>query len=240
MELVELTVSRLENSVSSTGAFLMHLKEKNVENGRILPIVIGAFEAQAIIFGLEKNVNPPRPITHDLFYNVLQSLGYKLEKVVISQLKEGVFYSTIFLSKDGQTFEFDSRTSDAVALAVRFQAPIYAVKEVMDEAGVLIKERKIDPVEDFEEEIQKALEELFPDEEEEFKTEIQEHILDRIKQLMRDVFGRDFDLSQGSKEDLEKMLQKAIENEDYELAAKLRDVIKKMEDESNDQSSGQE
>jgi len=231
MELIKLEVSRLENSATGTGAFLLHLKEADKENPRILPIVIGAFEAQAIIFGLEKNLKPPRPITHDLFYNVLRGLGYTLEKVIISKLHEGIFYSNIYLQdKEGkETYVFDSRTSDAVALAVRFNAPIYTYDKVMDEAGVEIKTRPIEDLKDLDKEIQRALDELLPEEDEEILQGLQEEILDKIRKLMKEFFGEEFELSQGSKEDLEKLLQKAIENEDYETAAKIRDLIKELE-----------
>jgi len=231
MDLIKLEVSRLENSKTGTGAFLLHLKEAEAENPRILPIVIGAFEAQAIIFGLEKNIKPPRPITHDLFYQVLRGLGYTLEKVIISKLHEGIFYSNIYLqSKDkNEVYVFDSRTSDAVALAVRFDAPIYTYSKVMDEAGVHIENRPLNDLKDLDKEIQRALDELLPDEDEEFIQDLQDEIMDKIRGLMRELFGEDFELHSGSKEDLEKMLQKAIENEDYETAAKIRDLIKELE-----------
>ncbi|NPA42839.1 MAG: bifunctional nuclease family protein [Chlorobi bacterium] len=241
MNLIPLEIARLENSSTGTGAFLLHLKEKDTDNPRILPIVIGAFEAQAIIFGLEKNIKPPRPITHDLFYNVLRGLGYKLDKVIISKLHEGIFYSNIYLTgkDDNETYVFDSRTSDAVALAVRFNAPIYTYDTVMDEAGVEIKTRPVENINDLDEELQKALDELLPEENEELKQSIQEEIMGKFKALMQEIFGEEFELSMGSKEDLQKLLDKAIENEDYELAAKIRDLIKKREEEESRDDSDQ-
>ncbi len=227
MDLVKLIISRLENSATGTGAFLLHLKEENAENPRILPIVIGAYEAQAIIFGLEK-IKSPRPITHDLFYKILTEFGYRLEKVIISKLHEGIFYSTLYFSDGKKTYEFDSRTSDAVALAVRYQAPVFTTKEIMDEAGVIVKQRTINNLDEITEEIQKALDEILPDESMEEKLNIQEEIIDKIKALMKEIFGEEFDITPESKEELEKMLQKAIENEDYETAAKLRDLINSM------------
>ena len=229
MDLVKLSISRLENSATGTGAFLLHLKETDAENPRILPIVIGAFEAQAIIFGLEKDLQPPRPITHDLFYNVLSGLGYNLEKVIITKLHEGVFYSTLYINDGNRIHEFDSRTSDAVALAVRFGAPVYTTKEIMNEAGVVIRHKTVDHLDDITEEIKHVLDELMPDEAEEEKQSVQDEILNKIKSLMKEIFGQEFDISKGSKEELEKMLKKAVEDEDYELAAKIRDLIKDLE-----------
>ena len=237
MELIKLEVSRLENSATGTGAFLLHLKEADKENPRSLPIVIGAFEAQAIIFGLEKNIKPPRPITHDLFFQVLKGLGYTLEKVIIAKLHEGIFYSNIYLKgkDEKETYVFDSRTSDAVALAVRFDAPIYTYDKIMDEAGVEIKTKPLENMNDLDKELQRALDELLPGEDEEFLQDLHDEILSKIRDLMRDLFGEEFEISQGSKEDLEKMLQKAIENEDYELAAKIRDLIKELEEKEKGQ-----
>ncbi len=227
MELVKLVIARLENTGTGTGAFLLHLKEKDAENPRILPIVIGAFEAQAIIFGLEKDINPPRPLTHDLFHHVLTGLGYQLEKIIISKLHEGIFYSTLYITDGKKTYEFDSRTSDAVALAVRFKAPIYTTKEIMDEAGVIIRQKPLEHIDEITEEIQKALDELLP-EDEKGQFSIGEDFLEKIKSLMKEFFGAEFEISTDSKEDLEKLLQKAIENEDYELAAKIRDLINEL------------
>ncbi len=139
MDLIPLQIDKLVSTETGTGAFLMMLKEKNKpqDQARILPIVIGPFEAQAIIFGIEKQLKRPRPLTHDLFHNVLKALGYKLTRIIINKFSEGIFYARLFLEKDGQVYEFDSRPSDAVALAVRFDAPVFTVEEVMKATGVV-------------------------------------------------------------------------------------------------------
>jgi bifunctional DNase/RNase len=143
MDLIRLKVSKLENSAAGTGAFLLHLKEEEGKS-RVLPIVIGPYEAQAIIFGLEKDIATERPLTHDLFYNTLTGLGYKLKKIVIVDLQRGIFFAETVWEKDGEEFRFDSRPSDAVALAVRAGAPIYATEKVMDSAGVQTTEPEPD------------------------------------------------------------------------------------------------
>ena len=136
MRKLELKIIALANSESQPNSFVVVLKEE--AGNRRLPVVIGAFEAQAIALALEK-VPTSRPMTHDLFKNTLTALGIGLKEVVISNLRFGVFYASLVCEKaDGTTFELDSRTSDAIAMAVRFECPIYAIDFIRDEAGVIV------------------------------------------------------------------------------------------------------
>lgn len=136
MRKLELKIVALANSESQPNSFIVVLKED--AGNRRLPVVIGAFEAQAIALALER-VPVNRPMTHDLFKNTLSALGIKLVEVIISNLRFGVFHATMVCRRiDGATFELDSRTSDAIALAVRFECPIYAYDFIMDEAGVIV------------------------------------------------------------------------------------------------------
>ncbi|MCB0546596.1 MAG: bifunctional nuclease family protein [Phaeodactylibacter sp.] len=136
MKKVELKIVALANSESQPNSFVVVLKEE--PGNRRLPVVIGAFEAQAIALALEK-IPTNRPMTHDLFKNALSTFGINLKEVVISNLRFGVFYATLICQQtDGSTFGLDSRTSDAIAMAVRFECPIYANDFIMDEAGITI------------------------------------------------------------------------------------------------------
>ncbi len=136
MRKVELKIVALANSEAQPNSFVVVLKEDT--GNRRLPVVIGAFEAQAIALALEK-IPTNRPMTHDLIKNTLSALGISLKEVVISNLRHGIFYATLICQKtDGTTFGLDSRTSDAIALAVRFECPIFANDFIMDEAGVTI------------------------------------------------------------------------------------------------------
>lgn len=128
----------LANSETQPNSFVVILKEK--EGNRRLPVVIGGFEAQAIALSLQ-DIKPNRPMTHDLFKESLVSLDVFLTEAVISNLQEGIFYATlIYLKPDGSKLDVDSRTSDALALAVRFGCPIYADADVLDEAAIAVEE----------------------------------------------------------------------------------------------------
>lgn len=136
MRKVELKIVALANSEVQPNSFVVVLKEAS--GNRRLPVVIGAFEAQSIALALEK-IPTNRPMTHDLFKNTLSALGISLREVIISNLRFGVFFATLVCEQtDGKIFELDSRTSDAIALAVRFECPIYVRDFIMDEAGVTI------------------------------------------------------------------------------------------------------
>ncbi|MCB0588772.1 MAG: bifunctional nuclease family protein [Phaeodactylibacter sp.] len=132
----ELKIVALANSEAQPNSFVVVLKEE--PGNRRLPVVIGAFEAQSIALALE-NIPTNRPMTHDLFKNTLIALGIGLREVVISNLRFGIFYATLICqTSDGATFGLDSRTSDAIALAVRFECPIFVKESILDEAGVTI------------------------------------------------------------------------------------------------------
>lgn len=177
----------LSTSPSSGGAYALILTESG--GNRRLPIIIGTFEAQAIALELE-NIKPPRPMTHDLLKNIIESFDSNVEKVVINDLTEGTFFAQINYQSNGDTVELDARPSDAIALAIRFSAPIYVAKHVIDEAGILTETSSGDR-----------------DEGEEKSSSGSE--LNKM-------------------EELEKELQMAIETENYEKAAKLRDQINKL------------
>ncbi len=237
MELIRLHIDKLDNTTTGSGAFLLILKEAGTEKPRMIPIVIGAFEAQAIIFGLEKKYKPPRPITHDLFYNVLTYFGYRLNKIIINRFHEGIFYAQLVLEKDGQEYIFDSRTSDAVAMAVRYNAPIFAAKEVVDETGVYISAvRPPERADDLLDEIFDMLEKDPP--EKSVSSNPPSDKESKIIFLLQEALGVNYQKArQMNEEEINTYLQQAIENEEYEKAAKLRDVLKLMKENDNDDKS---
>lgn len=193
MERIQVDIMGLSTSPSSGGAYALILKEVN--GLRRLPIIIGAFEAQSIALEME-GIKPPRPLTHDLLKNVMDSLGANLNDVFINDLKDGTFYAR--LSLDSQ--DVDSRPSDAIALAVRYNVPIFVADKVMDEAGF---------VPDGDEADKPAATAAGP-EPELPSTEKPKIKLSRI-------------------EELHQQLLEAVAKEEYEKAAKIRDEIQKHE-----------
>ena len=137
MEKVRLDIVGLSYSQTQSGSCALVLGEVNGQ--RHLPIVIGGFEAQAIAVALEK-MNPSRPLTHDLMKNFLIAFGIDLHEVIINDLQEGVFYSKLVCSNEQDTIEIDSRTSDAIAMAIRFGCPIYTYEHILQNAGILLEE----------------------------------------------------------------------------------------------------
>ncbi len=194
MNKVRLTVVGLSYSETHSGAYALVLQEANGE--KRIPIIIGAFEAQAIAIQLE-NLKPPRPLTHDLFVSFASAFNIKLEEVNIYKLEEGLFYSNLVFNYNQKQTIIDSRTSDAIALAIRFKCPIYTTDEIMEKAGILLS---------FEDEKEKEKEDDKED------TKKQDRILPYTKY---------------STEELEQMLQKAIENEKYEEASAINDELKR-------------
>jgi bifunctional DNase/RNase len=192
VERIQVDIMGLSTSPSSGGAYALILKEVN--GLRRLPIIIGAFEAQSIALEME-GIKPPRPLTHDLLKNVMDSLGANLNDVFINDLKDGTFYAR--LSLDSQ--EVDSRPSDAIALAVRYNVPIFVADKVMDEAGF---------VPDGDEADKPAV--AAPPEPEHPSTEKPKIKLSRL-------------------EELHQHLLEAVAKEEYEKAAKIRDEIQKLE-----------
>lgn len=189
-EKVKLEIVGLSYSQTQSGAYALVLSEAGGK--RRLPIIIGGFEAQAIAIELEK-MTPTRPLTHDLFKSFATSFDVNIKEVIIYNLVEGIFYSKIVCDKNGHTVEIDARTSDAIAIGVRFSCPVYTFENILSSAGILLDEAAVE----------NELNEI-----EEEEVEVQSVESDSI-------------------EELEKQLKIAIENEDYELASKLRDLINK-------------
>ena len=147
MKKIELEIVALSHSITQTHSYAVVLGEVN--GLRRLPIVIGGFEAQAIAVALER-MNPSRPLTHDLMKNFMLAFNVELHEVVINDLQEGIFYSKLVCSSANDTVEIDSRTSDALALAVRFGCPVFTYDSILDQAGILMeddgKKKKPQPV----------------------------------------------------------------------------------------------
>ena len=155
MNLVQLLINGISYSQTQNGAYALILSE--LEGERKLPIVIGTNEAQSIAIAIEKEIKPPRPLTHDLFKNFCVRFDIKIKQVIIHKLVDGVFYSSVICERDGIEEIIDSRSSDAIALAIRFEAPIYTYENILEKAGVIIKvEKEIDE--------RSLLKELFSDE----------------------------------------------------------------------------
>ena len=195
MEKIALDIVALSHSVSQSHNYAVVLAEQ--EGQRRLPIVIGSFEAQAIAVAMER-MTTNRPLTHDLFKNTLDTFQVDLQEIVINNLVEGVFYASLVCYRAGETVEIDSRTSDALALAVRFNCPIYAYDFVMEEAGVILEEENA---------------ETKP-----------KGSTGRKKQSKKSK-----GLSSYAIEDLSKMLDEVLGEENYERAAEIRDEIKRRQ-----------
>ena len=137
MKKIELEIIAISHSITQTHSYAVVLGEVN--GIRRLPIIIGGFEAQAIAVALEK-MNPSRPLTHDLMKNFMTAFGIELHEIIINDLQEGVFYSKLVCSNENDTIEIDSRTSDAIAMAVRFGCPIYTLDTILESAGILFED----------------------------------------------------------------------------------------------------
>jgi len=135
MEKVRLNILGLSVSQTQSGAYALVLSEK--EGKLRIPVIIGAIEARSIAIQME-GLNPPRPLTHDLFVSLASAYGIYISEVLIYKLEEGIFYSKLYCVQDSKEIEIDSRTSDAVALALRFKCPIYTTKEILNKAGILL------------------------------------------------------------------------------------------------------
>ena len=136
MDEIELTIIAISSSESQKGNYVIVFEE--IGGFRRLPIIIGKPEAQSIAMTLE-NMIPTRPLTFDLFHNTLFQLGAKLNKIIITEIKDGVFSSLLIIEQKGEIFEIDSRTSDAIALAVKFKSPIYSSNDVMEKASIVLE-----------------------------------------------------------------------------------------------------
>lgn len=210
--MIPLTLTGITYSQASSGAYALILSEQpntdSVEDevkhpNRKLPIIIGSWEAQSIAEAFQNDIMPKRPLTHDLFATFAHSFGIKIEKVVIYKLLDGIFYSTIYAVRenDGIGVELDSRTSDAVALALRFHAPIFTYPFILDVAGVLFRTK---------EDIRKTY-----DCKNEEESEKDESVVTNEENVFA---GMDID-------GLYTALEVAVKTEDYEQAASIRDEI---------------
>ena len=141
MSLIQLRVNRIAYSQNQSGAYAMILDE--VDGNRKLPVVIGEFEAQSIAVNLDKDIKPQRPFTHDLFKNFAYRFDIAIKRVIITKLVDGVFYSSLICERDKIEEIIDSRTSDAVSLALRFKAPIYTHENVLEKAGVVFEKGEL-------------------------------------------------------------------------------------------------
>lgn len=153
MRKIELDIVALSHSVTQSHNYAVVLGEQ--EGSRRLPIVIGSFEAQAIAVAMER-MTPNRPLTHDLFKNTLETFNIELKEVVINNLLDGIFYARLICLKDGEIVEIDSRTSDALAMAVRFNCPIYTYEFILDAAGVVLEETEEAPKKERRSKVMKA------------------------------------------------------------------------------------
>ena len=202
MSLVRLNIKGISYSQTQNGAYALILSE--VDGDRKLPIVIGAFEAQSIAIALEKEIKPPRPLTHDLFKNFSDRFDIVVKQVIIHKLVDGVFYSSLICERDKIEEIIDARTSDAIALALRFQAPIFTYKNILDKAGIYLK---INPDKE--------------DEDSEDNILMDEILAEEIETKLPDNFKNK------TLEELHNLLDEAVANEDYETAARVRDEISK-------------
>lgn len=189
---IKLEIVGLSYSQTQSGAYALVLSE--VGGNRRLPIIIGGFEAQAIAIELEKMV-PTRPLTHDLFKSLATSFDIVFKEVDIFNLAEGIFYSKIICEQNGKVAEIDARTSDAIAIGIRFNCPIYTSEEILSSAGLMLDETE------------GSDEGIIAEQKEESKSE------NKLEKL--------------SVDELQNELSQAIDNEDYELASRIRDEIKK-------------
>lgn len=222
MEKVKLEILGLSNSQSSSGSYALVLGE--VDGSRRLPIIIGVFEAQAIAIEIEK-IMPTRPMTHDLFRSFANIFSIQVEEIIISSVKEGVFFAQIAVTDGIQHASIDARPSDAIAIAVRFGAPIFTYSTILDEAGILVTEEDEDEVEEDESgepggsepgaESDSAAEPSFASESEKKPA--------RSSRSRR----RSDELQSMSVEKLQEMLSEALDQEDYERAARIRDELNK-------------
>ena len=199
MSLIRLNIKGISYSQTQSGAYALILSEENGK--RKLPIVIGAFEAQSIAIALEKDIRPPRPLTHDLFKNFSDRFSIVVKQVIIHKLVDGVFYSSLICENNNKEEIIDARTSDAIALALRFSAPIFTYKNILEKAGIKLNiDLENQKNEDF--------------------------INDEISNEKSEDFSKNT-FNKLSLPELKNLLKKAVDDENYELAAKIRDEISK-------------
>lgn len=202
MKKIELDIVALSHSVTQSHNYAVVLGEQN--GTRRLPIVIGGFEAQAIAVAMER-MAPNRPLTHDLFKNAFETFSIDLKEVIINNLLDGIFYARLVCERNGEVYEIDSRTSDALAMAVRFNCPIFTYEFILDAAGVVLEEP--------EGTTQKASKSRSG--------------AAATKQRP----AKSASLNTYSVDELTKLLDEALGKEDYEQAAKIRDEINRRKEE---------
>ena len=207
MSLVRLNIKGISYSQTQNGAYALILSEENGDQK--LPIVIGAFEAQSIAIALEKEIMPPRPLTHDLFKTFAKRYDIAVKQVIIHKLLDGVFYSSIICEREGIEEIIDARTSDAIALALRFDAPIFTYKNILDKAG--IKSETAPNNNDLSKKAAIVIEQLLTSDNKESVISTRE------------------DFSKHSLKQLKKMLEAAVNNEEYEKAVSIRDEVSKRQ-----------
>ena len=204
MKLIQLTIKGISYSETQTGAYALILKE--AEGDRRLPIIIGGFEAQSIAIALEKELKPKRPLTHDLFKNFAERFNIYVKQVIIHKLVDGVFYSSLICERDKIEEIIDTRTSDAIAMALRFNAPIFVYDSILKQAGFTSEEISKDDGDKSEDNWIKSFVE---------EQSKQKELPDDLKKL--------------SLSNLKTLLNKLVNHEDYEKAVKIRDEISKRE-----------
>lgn len=195
MNKIELRVIAINRSVTQTANYALVLGEIN--GPRRLPVIIGSSEAQAIAIAIEGMVGP-RPMTHDLFKNTLETLRTHLREIIITDLREGIFFARLVLDRDGEIIEVDSRTSDALALATRFECPIYTYNDILESAGIVLE-----------------------GEDEDYDTPGTE-----LETVGDDGSGGE-NLSRMNVSDLNGYLEQMLQEENYEEAARIRDELQK-------------
>lgn len=201
MKKIELDIVALSHSVTQSHNYAVVLGEQH--GTRRLPIVIGGFEAQAIAVAMER-MTPNRPLTHDLFKNSLETFEIDLKEVIINNLLDGIFYARLICLQNGQLIEIDSRTSDALAMAVRFNCPIYTYEFILDAAGVVLEDPE-DPAT-----ARPSSKTKKPSEVSKKPTSLKGYSIDALN----------------------KMLDEVLEREDYEQAAKIRDEMTRRSEKS--------
>ena len=201
MKLIELKIKGISYSETQSGAYALILSE--VSGNRKLPIIIGGFEAQAIAIGIEEEVKPSRPLTHDLFKDFANIFEVSIKKVIIHKLIDGVFFSNIICVKNNVEKILDSRTSDAIAMAIRFEAPIFIYESIIKSAG-FTSNRKTESK----------------------KMKSDKNWMDKTTEIDKKN-KLPSNLKNLSKSELNNLLKKLVANEEYENAAKIRDLISK-------------
>jgi bifunctional DNase/RNase len=196
---IRLEILGLSSSQSQSGSFALVLGETT--GNRRLPIIIGMFEAQAIAIEIEKIV-PNRPMTHDLFKSFGHSFHFSIKEIIISDLKEGVFFAKIVCNSDDKAVEIDARPSDAIAIGLRFNAPIFTYENIMAEAGIVLSEESEEEAE-MTSGKEKKKPQGKPTSDKASEKSLKDYSFDKLQQLLKD----------------------AIDKEDYEKAAKIRDEL---------------